>query len=120
MKMINIIYDFQFQIKPTMRRRCVQGVIELNRTFPKTAIHVAFGCPWKHDSVVNTHLSDMSVPSHTWLSSRCRVTCHGQSPGAAIFDKLIAVFADSMDWTPHSVKNNIDKFSKKELLFISQ
>lgn len=88
----------------TIRRRCIHGELELNRMLPKTAIQVAFDWPWKHEFVVRTQFSETRVPSQTCVSSRCSDTCHGQSPGAAIFDKLITELAASIDCTPHSAK----------------
>lgn len=82
-----------------MRRRCVHGAHDWRRIIPNTAIHVAFGWPWKHESVVSTQSALTSVPSHTCVSSRNSDTCHGQSPGAAIFGSVAALLDD----TPHSV-----------------
>lgn len=98
----------------TMRRRCIHGVLAPNRILPNAAIHVALAWPWKQESVVKTHVSETRVPSQTCVSSRCNVTCHGQSPGAAIFGKLNAELVVSIDWMPHSVKNKVNVFVRIE------
>lgn len=93
-----------------MRRRCVHGAHDARRIVPKTAIQVARGCPWKHDSVVSTQSALTSVPSQTCVSSRNSCTCHGQSPAPANLGRLLAL----LDEMPHSVpvngKNNIHIF----------
>lgn len=50
----------------------------------------------KQWAAVRTHWSLMREPPQKWLPLRCRLTCHGQSPAAALLPPTIRLFSGAV------------------------